>query len=198
MMAHTVPNSPFIVRGDILRAHKDAQAILAEARDEASRLRAELLAERLGVLEKAHQQGLKQGLAEAAAVAANAADAIGAFWKKQENELTEVAFAIAHRIVASLPANAILAQLASKAIADHGADVHITLRTAPDAAIHLREFFKNNDHAGRVTVLADPTAAPGECTLFHRRGRANLGLLAQFRAMMSGLPDRPSEPQPKR
>jgi flagellar biosynthesis/type III secretory pathway protein FliH len=196
------PQSRFIVRGDILRAHRDAQAIVTDAREEAVRLRAELLAERIDTLEKARQQGLKQGLAEAAAVVSNAIRAVDAFWKDRESELAEVAFAIAYRIVESLPADTILAQLVSKAIADHGADVHLTLRTTPDAAAHLREFLKNSEHVDRITVLADPVAAPGECTLSHRRGQANLGLLAQFRAMMSSLPaavptTHDADPRPK-
>jgi flagellar biosynthesis/type III secretory pathway protein FliH len=182
------PRSRLIVRGDILRAHRDAQAIVTDARAEAVRLRAELLAERIQTLEKARQQGLKQGLSEAAEVASNAIKTVDAFWKDRESELAEVAFAIAYRIVESLPADTILVQLVSRAIAEHGADVQLTLRTAPDAAVHLREFLDNSEHADRVTVLADPAAAPGECTLSHKRGQANLGLLAQFRAMMSSLP----------
>lgn len=190
--------SRLIVRGDILRAHRDAQAIVADARAEAVRLRRELLAEQIDTLEKARQQGLKQGLAEAAALTSNAIRAVDAFWKDRESELAEVAFAIAYRIVESLPADTILTQVVSKAIAEHGADVHLTLRTAPDAAVHLREFLKNSGHADRVTVLADPTAAPGECTLSHKRGQANLGLLAQFRAMMRSLPaDVSADQEPK-
>jgi flagellar biosynthesis/type III secretory pathway protein FliH len=196
MMA-TELHSRLIVRGDILRAHRDAQAIVTEARMEAVRLRAELLSERIETLEKARQQGLKQGIAEAAAVASSAIKVVDAFWKEREGELAEVALAVAHRIVDNLPADEILAQLASKAIAEHSADVHLTLRTAPDVAIHLREFLKNSEHADRVTVLADPAVVQGECTLTHRRGRTNLGLLAQFRAMMRGLTAEDSDPRLK-
>jgi flagellar biosynthesis/type III secretory pathway protein FliH len=44
-----------------------------------------------------------------------------------------------------------------------------------------------SEHSHRVAVLADPAVALGECTLVHKNGRTELGLLAQFRAMMSGL-----------
>jgi flagellar biosynthesis/type III secretory pathway protein FliH len=194
------PQSRLIVRSGIYRAHRDAQAIVADARAEAVLLRVELLAERLDTLEKARQKGLEQGLREAAAVTSNAIKAVDAFWQECESELAEVAFAIAHRIVETLPAETILAQLVSKAIAEHGSDIHLTLRTGPDAAVHLRKFLSSN-HAHRVTVLADPAAAPGDCTLSHKRGRADLGLLAQFRAMMSGLranvPAHDADPRPK-
>ncbi len=183
----TTSHSAFIIRGNILRAHQDANMILVDARTEASRVRAGLDAERLRIFEQARVQGLRQGLSEAAAVAANAAKAIDDFWLEREAELADVAFAIAHRIVASLPADQMLAQLASEAIAEHGASVQLTLRTAPDAAAGLRDFLKQSAHGDRVTVLADPAAAPGECALSHRHGRTNLGLLAQFRAMMDGL-----------
>jgi len=184
----TTPHSALIIRSTILRAHQDADTILADARTEASRVRAGLDVERRQIFEEARQQGLRQGLSEAAAVAANAAKAIDDFWREREAELAEVAFAIAHRVVASLPADQILAQLVSEAIAEHGASMQLTLRTAPEAAAGLRDFLKQSADGDRVTVLADPAAAPGECTLSHRHGRTNLGLLAQFRAMMNGLP----------
>ena len=189
----TSPNSLFIIRGNILRAHNDAHTILADAKTEANRVTAELDAKRLHIFEEARLQGLSQGLSEAAAVAANAAEAIDAFWLEREGELAEVAFAIAYRIVASLPPDKILAQLVSEAIAEHSASIQLTLRTAPEAAACLRDCLKNSVHGDRVTVLADPAAAPGECTLSHRHGRSNLGVLAQFRAMMNGLPTHHTE-----
>ena len=186
-MEPAAPFSPLIVRGDILRAHKDARTVLAEAEAEANRLRARLEAERHNILQEARREGLLQGLSEAAAVVAKAAEAVEAFWREREGELAEVALAIAHRVVASLPPNDILARLALDAIAEHGATVQLTFRTAPEAAVCLRTALSDLEHGDRVTILADPNAAPGECTLVHPHGRTELGLLAQFRAMMNGL-----------
>jgi flagellar biosynthesis/type III secretory pathway protein FliH len=188
------PFSSLIVRGDILRAHKDARTVLAEAEAEATRVRARLDAERHNILQEARRVGLLQGLSEAAGVVANAAEAVDAFWREREGELAEVALAIAHRVVASLPSDDLLVRLALDAIAEHGATVQLTFRTTPEAAVCLRTALSHLEHGDRVTILADPNATPGECTLVHPRGRTELGLLAQFRAMMNGLSgQKPSE-----
>jgi flagellar biosynthesis/type III secretory pathway protein FliH len=197
-MMKSATHSRFIVRGDTLRAHKEAHTILADANVEASCVKAAAEAERFNIFEAARQQGLRQGISQAANIAVNAANAIDEFWREREAELAEVAFAIAHRIVGSLPADEILAQLASEAIAEYGTSLQVTLRAAPEAAAYLRNFLKNSAHGHRVTVLADPAAAPGECSLSDIHGRTNLGLLAQFRAMMKALPDHHLEPESQR
>ncbi len=191
------PRSRFIVRGGIYGVHREAHMILADARAAAVRMRAELDAERRGVLEAAREEGLRQGISEAAPIVADVAIAIDAFWRERESELAEVGFAIAHRILGSVPADEVLARLASEAIAEHAASVKLTLRAGPEAAAYLRAALKDLGHDHRVTVLADPAVAPGECNLSHKHGRANLGLLAQFRAMMNGLPGHQPEAEPQ-
>ncbi len=194
-----LPSSPFIIRADKVRAHEDARAILADAEAEAARISAGMDAERHEALREARQEGLRQGLAEAAALAASAAAAVDVFWREREAELGEVALAVAHRVLASLPANETVARLASAAIAEHGSDIRLTVRTAPEAAAVLRGVLQDSEGGARVTVIADPTAAPGECTLVHPRGRTDVGLLAQFRAMLRSLPGgRPSDLEPGR
>jgi type III secretion system HrpE/YscL family protein len=178
-----------IVRADMLRLHADANMIVADAKAEASRIRAELELDRIKAFEEARRQGFSQGVAEAAAIAANAVKAVEEFWREREGEVAEIAFAIAHRIVGNLPADQRLAQIVSMAISEYSSSVQLTLRTTPEAAGHLRAFLKNAVGAERVTVVADPAAAPGECTLYQAHGRTDLGLLAQFRAMMNGLAD---------
>jgi flagellar biosynthesis/type III secretory pathway protein FliH len=183
-----LPFSPFVVRAEVVRAQTDARAIRAAAENEAANIRAALDVERQNALREARQEGLRQGLREVAALVANAADAVETFWRQREAELAEVALAIAHRVLASLPADDMITRLAIEAIAEHGANVELTIRTAPDAAAILRQALHDLDPRGRITVLADVAAAPGECTLVHPRGRTELGLLAQFRAMMENLP----------
>jgi flagellar biosynthesis/type III secretory pathway protein FliH len=188
MNDEALPSSPFVVRAEMVRAQTDARTIRAAAENEATRIRAALDVERQNALHEARQEGLRQGLREAAALVANAADAVEAFWREREAELAEVSLAIAHRVLASLPADDIMTRLAIEAIAEHGANVELAIRTAPDAAAILRQALHDLDPHGRITVLADATAEPGECTLVYPRGRTELGLLAQFRAMMKNLP----------
>jgi type III secretion protein L len=191
-----VPHSRFIVRGGTLDAHGNAHEILANARAEADRVKAELEVQRRRVIAEARREGLGQGACEAAQIAASATRAIDAFWRESEGELVGLAFAIAYRILASLPAEETLVRLACEAIAEHAANVQLTLRVAPETAVYLRHSLMKSEHGHRVTVLADPAAAPGDCMLVHRNGRIELGLMAQFRAMLSGLSVAHSDAEP--
>ena len=188
MSGEALPYSPFVIRAEVTRAQTDARAIRATAVTEATRIRAALNVERQDVLREARQEGLRQGLREAATLLANAAGTVETFWREREAELAEVALAVAHRVLASLPADDIVSRLACEAIAEHGTNIELTIRTGPDAAAILRQALRDLADGGRITVLADEAAAPGECTLVHPRGRTELGLLAQFRAMMAELP----------
>src|SRR5262245_29587538 len=120
-----LPHSRFVIRGNKLDAHRDAHAILADAKAAADRMRAGLGVERRRVLAEARREGMRQGISEAAGIVANTSKAIDVFWREQERDLTELAFAIAHRIIASLPADEAMVRLASEAIAEHAASVKL-------------------------------------------------------------------------
>jgi flagellar biosynthesis/type III secretory pathway protein FliH len=113
-----LPHSGFIVRGNTLDAYKEAHTILAEARAVADRERAELDAERRRVLVEARREGLRQGMSKATEIVTNLDIAINDFWREREGELADLAFAIAQRIIGSLPADETLVRLASEAIAE--------------------------------------------------------------------------------
>ena len=104
--------------------------------------------------------------------------------RHREGELRELGFAIAHRILASLPPGETLLRLASEAIAEHRHDVRLALRAAPADAAALRMALAASDPEGRVAVEPDSTATPGSCVLVYPRGRIRIGLLDQFRALM--------------
>jgi flagellar biosynthesis/type III secretory pathway protein FliH len=188
MNAEPLPHSPFVVRANVLRAQTDARALVADAETKAARVRAALDMERQNVLREARHAGLRQGLSEAATLVAKTGEAIETFWREREAELAEVVFAAAHRVLASLPINETISRLAIEAIAEHGANVELTIRTKPDTAAILREMLRDHERSGRITILADEAVEAGEATLVHPHGRTELGLLAQFRAMMNQLP----------
>ena len=178
---------PFIVRADGVRAAADAKDILAEAKAEAVRIREEAVAERQEALQEAIRDGLRQGLAEAAALTAQAAEALDLFWREREGELGEVALAVAHRILSTLPPTETLVRLALDAISEHGRDVGLAVRVRPEIAVVLRSVLQEKGYGDRVDVIADPALPSGGCTLVHPRGRTEIGLLAQFRAMLKSL-----------
>lgn len=184
----SLPSSPFVVRGDRLRAGLEARDVLAKAEADAAQVRSKIAAERHAALEDGRVEGLRQGLAEAAALAAEAARAVDLFWREHEAELGEVALAVAHRVLSSLPRDETVTRLALEAVAEHGRCAILTLRVGPDAAAPLRAALAERGADDRVSVIADPIAPPGACTLVHARGRTEVGLLAQFRALLDALP----------
>ena len=186
MDANALPWSPLVVRAPEMRAYADAAAIRAAAEAHAARVRAEAERQREDERRRGREQGLREGLAETASLAAGAASAAEAFWAEREGELQDLAFAIAHRILSALPPDDVLVRLAREAIAEHRRDVRLALRVAPYAAPALRAALEGADPDGRVLVEPDPLAAPGACTLVHPRGQTKLGLLDQFRALMQG------------
>lgn len=184
----SLPSSSFVVRGDRVRAGLDAKAILAAAEAEAHRTRAGIAAERQAAIEDARQEGLRQGLEEAAAIAAGAGEALAGFWRERERELAEVALAVAHKVLSSLPVDDTVSRLALEAVAEHAGDAGLSVRVRPEAVAALRAALAQQGAADRVSVVADPAAEAGACTLFHSRGRTDIGLLAQFRSMLYALP----------
>lgn len=189
-MNEPLPASPFVVRAPEARAMRDARAILADAQAEASRIRADAQAERVAVLAAARAEGLAQAAAETAPLATATAAAAAEFWSDREAELRDLALAMAYRILSRLPAADLLIELARDAITEHARDTRLALRVAPDLLPAFRTALDRQPFGDHVTVTGDPDLTPGECALIHPRGRTDLGLLSQFRAMMSAASGR--------
>jgi flagellar biosynthesis/type III secretory pathway protein FliH len=188
--------SVFIVRAPRLRADDDARAIVAEAEQQALRLRADAEAELASfrlqaeaeaqtALEEARSRGRELAAVETATLIAEVAGAIDRFWREREAELRDVALAVAHRVLSTLPRDELTIQLATEAIAEHGRDTRLSLKACPDTADRLRATLAKLEFGDRVTVSPDPSFRPGECTLLHPEGRTEIGLVAQFRSMLA-------------
>lgn len=180
-----LPASPFVVRADIVQAHASAAAIRDDAVAQAAAILERAREQRRDAVAAGHAEGLRTGAAQVAQLAAAAATSIDVFLDERAVELQELAFAIAHRMLASLPHDECLACLAAEAIAEHRLDVRLTLRVSDGDAGPLRAALAEADPHGRVAVVGDPAAEPGSCTLIHSRGRTRIGLLEQFRALIA-------------
>ncbi len=179
-----LPVSPFVIRADVMQAHADAAAIRADAAAQAAASAEQTALLRREAVAAGHSEGLEAGMAQAARLASEAAAAAEAFLNERAAELQDLGFAIAHRLLASLPRDEILTRLAAEAVAEHRTDVQLTLRVCDADVAPLRAALAEADPHGRVAVMGEPSAAPGSCTLVHGRGRTRLGLLDQFRALM--------------
>ena len=178
-----LPPSRYVIRGDALQAREDAATILAAARAEAKTIREAAAQERTAERARGYADGLEAGAAESARLLKSTAAAAEAFLAAREGELTDLAFAIAARVLGALPADAALVSAARTAIAEHRADTALAVRVAPDAAAAMQAVAQPN-----LRIQVDPALPAGACTLVHPRGNTELGMLDQFRAMMASRP----------
>lgn len=182
--ADGMPESPFVVRAAVMRAREDAGAIRAAALREAAQLRAQAAAE----AEATRRAAQARGAAEAAALLAAAGVAADAFLRAREDELGELAFAVAQRLVADMARTTRTVALVRTALAEHRDHARLSLRAPPATAAALRTALAALPGTeGRVEVQADASLRPDECVLVRPQGRTALGPLQQFRALMDGI-----------
>ena len=188
--ALALPRSPWIVRGEILDAIRDADEIRSAARAEAEAIRAQAASDAIAIGEAARQDGLRDGAIGAARLLAEVEAAAAAFRATGERELVPLAFAIAHRILGAFPEEECLVRAVSTALEEHHGTSGLRLRTDPQAASLLRAALRQAGRADAVLVDVDDEAAPGTCTLVHPRGRAAIGPLDQLRTLFgAALPE---------
>lgn len=184
MTEDAVADSPFVVRASVMRAREDAGTIRAAAVREATQLRVQA-----GADAEAIRRAARVGAArEAAALLAQAASAADGFLRAREDELADLAFALAHRLVDDIARTTRTVALVRTALAEHRDLSRLTLRAPPAIAAELRTALAATPGAaGRVEVQGDPALRPDECLLVGPQGRTALGPLQQFRALMDGL-----------
>jgi type III secretion protein L len=176
--------SPLIIRREVMRARETAQAMHARAAHEAELMRQEARRVSLNDRKLGYQEGVEEGRHDAAKLLAETAAMVDQFYAEREQEITKLAFAIAHRIIDMLPPDEQVARVAQAAIAEHRNAAKLWVRVSPADAPALRNLMAEYDTEGRVEIQADETAAPGSCVLIHPRGRSSVGVLGQFLAMM--------------
>lgn len=177
-------DSPFVVRASVMRAREDAGAVRAAALRDAAQLRMQAGADADAIRRQARDNAVR----EASALLADASAAADAFLHAQAAELTELAFALAHRLVADLPQTTRTVALVRTALSEHRDLSRLTLRAPPGVATALRKALAATAGAeGRVEVQGDPALRPDECLLVGPQGRTALGPLQQFRALMDGI-----------
>lgn len=179
-----LPRSPWIVRGEILDALREADEIRSAARTEAETIRAQGASDADAIRDAARQDGLRDGAARSARLLAEAEAAAASFRAAGERELVPLAFAIAHRILGAFPEEERLVRAVTTALEEHHGTSGLRLRADPPTASLLRAALRQAGRADAVLVDADDEAVPGTCTLVHPRGRVAIGPLDQLRTLL--------------
>lgn len=184
--------SHFVVRAPELQARSDAASIITAAQREADAIKLAASAERASECQRGFAEGRAEGLADGiragARLASEAAEAAARFLATREDELVELAFAVAGRILSGLPREATLVAVAREAIAAHRTEARLVLRVDATLAPALRAALATD----RVEVQADPGAPAGACTLAHSRGAVALGLSDQLEVLRASAGCNPS------
>ncbi len=182
--ASALPRSPWIVRGEILDALREADEIRNAAEAEAEAIRARGASDATAIRDAARQDGLRDGAIRAARLLVEAEAAAAAFRAAGERELVPLAFAIAHRILGAFPEEECLVRAVTTALEEHHGTAGLRLRADPPTASLLRAALRQAGRADAVLVDVDEEATPGTCTLVHPRGRAAIGPLDQLRTLL--------------
>ena len=150
----SLPRHPLVVRGPEVQALREATVIMAQAQQDAA-------AERARERQRGYDEGLDEAAATASLLLKDASAAVAAYWSQREQELVPLVLAIAHRVLAGLPPDDVLAGIARTAIAEHREDTRLTLRAAPEAAAALRRCLAGDVATAHVHVQADMALPPG-------------------------------------
>ncbi len=127
------PEQTRVVRAALLQSLAEADHILAEAKNEAQRLRQQAQAEAIEIKLRAAEEGRAQATGILAAAAKHAADQLAA----SRDELTHLAVRIAEKLIGE------------------------QLRLSPDTVIQLvRECLKHSQAHGRILVRVNPLDLP--------------------------------------
>lgn len=180
-----LPTSRFVIRREQFARAMAARDTLAEARAEARLIVARGVAEAEAERRRGFDEGLRAGQTEAARLLAGAAGNADAFLEQREAELAELVFAVAAKLIGTVPERELAVRLVSAAITDYRADTVLTLRTDLAGVAAVRQTVAELGVAARVHVESHAELAPGQCVLVHAGGQASVGLLDQFRAMMA-------------
>jgi flagellar biosynthesis/type III secretory pathway protein FliH len=179
-----LPVSPWIVRREIIDVKNHAEQLLSEAKIAADRVLAQATAQAAGLRKASERQGLREGIATAAALIAKVSADLEAYRTAREAEIGTLAFAIAHRILGTFPEDDRLLRAVQTALDDHRNTTGLRLRASPEIASMLRTFLEGEAGAS-VAVEVDETAPPSSCSLIHPRGRIAIGPIDQLLAMLA-------------
>jgi flagellar biosynthesis/type III secretory pathway protein FliH len=183
--AADLPVSPWIVRGEVIDARRQAEDILAAAKASAGQMRADADARADALREAARLQGLSDGMSEAAALVAGLCSDLETYRSARETELSALAFAIAHRILGAFAEEDRLIRAVQTALEEHRNVTGLRLRASVEIEPVLRTMLTEAGDSAYVTIDVDETAPSGTCTLVHPRGRIAVGPIDQLRALFA-------------
>lgn len=172
-----------VVRAAEWGLYADAEAALAQARQDADALRETAAAESRAESERLRAATLQDAQAEATRLLAEAAIGIQA---QLAVVRTDVAAAIAlgvARVIGELDMADAVARAAVHAINGLHDRNGIVLRVAPDLVARLRERLPS------VEVIADTTLQPDDCVVQTQAGFVRAGLQAQVAILQAALTD---------
>lgn len=131
------PSSPLLKR-DEYAAVIEAQAIIADAEEEARLIREEALAELERRRQEGRQQGLEQGKAEIAEQIVATMSQSAAYFSKVEDVLVDVVMRALRRVLGAFDHKDVVEQVVKQALESTRNEGQVTVRVPPNQADHLK------------------------------------------------------------
>jgi flagellar biosynthesis/type III secretory pathway protein FliH len=173
------------IPAEVWEARQAVQALLAEAEEQARRIRADALSHADGVRSSAREAGFAEGLADAAAAVVRAASERDRLLAGCTAELLELAVEMAERIlVREVQRGVDGLAAAARALALVRGSPRVILRGSPDDAEALSDGGAWAGLAGsRVRLVVDPGLGAGEVVV----EADGAGIDGRFRAQLAEL-----------
>jgi type III secretion protein L len=156
-----------ILRSLEAAAWQDGFRFLAEAGEQAERLKQ--AARRTAAAEQARgfEQGRAAGAADAARLVSETAVKVDHYLASIEQQIADLATAIARRVLGDFDAADLVARAAAQAVSDFRREKWVKLTVHPDAVERVRAALGRGagDLGPIVTVEADPAREPTSCVL---------------------------------
>jgi flagellar biosynthesis/type III secretory pathway protein FliH len=170
---------PLLIRRKEIEATRDAATILQNARQQAATIREQ-------EAKRGYDAGLDDGVQAASRLLEDLTKAIDRYWHEREDELVTAALWLSHRIISDLEPDDRLRGIVRTALAAYRQDTALVLRAHPATAERLMTALASREEPRNVEIRSDASLSEDSIGLAHSRGHTDIGLLDQFRAMLSG------------
>lgn len=172
---------------------REAEDILAEARLEADRIRADAARESAERVAAGHAEGIRMGRDEASAYMLATVEKGKAYLLENESRVVALVLAVLKKILGDMDEKDLVVRMVRSAMAVVSRQSHVKVVVAPDKVDVVKEkligILRPYPAVTSVEVVGDPALSGERCVLETRAGRVESSLEAQMKTIIKALTD---------
>jgi type III secretion protein L len=189
----TPPPGVRVLKASDYLALREAEGILAEARLEAERIRAEASRDAAERVAAGHAEGLALGREEAAAYLLGTVEKGKAYLLENEARVVALVLAVLKKILGDMDEKDLVVRMVRSAMAVVSRQSNVKIVVAPDKVevvkANLAGILRPYPAVTAVEVAGDPALKGERCILETRAGRVESSLEAQMKTVIKALTD---------